>query len=1035
MKNILNIFKTDINNIRKKRAAIVVIVALMILPSMYAWFNILPSWDPYANTEDVAVAVVNNDEGATVEGEPLNVGDEVILSLLDNKSMGWQFVDEEEARDGVENGDYYASIIIPKDFSRKLSSVLDDEPEKPELDYYINEKINAIAPKVTNAGASGIVESIHSGFVKVANEAIFTAFNDIGIELETNRASLERLRDSIYDLEDNLPEIERLLSTADTDLDKVEESVGKANDGVKKAEDISKDAERMSERLEDMLVESDKTVREYVPLVKQDLRIAQTVIQEVPSITRRISQKGADVDQLLNTITDSTEKIDDSRKALQSLADLLESADERLTDDRDFEALINRMNEEYERVDELRQKLEKVTRALATGDHIGTDIVTDINNMAREMEEELHRVIALYEETVIPEIEKAIDKVEDLIQFSVRKIEKVQKGNKALLIVLKAYNIKNKIEQSEFLGTAKEILGNLHEPIDPLMPIIEDANQRDEENSFETTNKKLKPIYDLMNEADEIVLEIEELEDEEVGSDEGEDDAVEDGEIKDKVKEKLKAKLFQRLEEKLVTIDKELEKLLTNDLPKIEEEFANATAKLQDIEKDLTEKLNRLKRAAEVASDITDGLVGIVKDPKETLKVLRSAIDRIEEGQDVISSIIKTSERVQKIFDDGLFLDGVDRIEGLQTDLQTFKGDILRIVDGGRNAKREAGKTLNKLEDKSRELDRAISDMLRFIDRDLMPKYEDASGKASNAIKEGNKILLKASAYFPNIYDLLEQVDEGVGKGKDGLDKANDAFPDAKEKVTDIANRVRILEEKGDLDQIIRLLKNDPSIESEFFSDPLVLNEHSLFPIPNYGSAMAPFFTALALWVGGLILASSLIVDVPNKERYKSYETYFGRILTFWAIGIVQALIVTVGNMVLLKTFVAHKVWFVLFGFFVSIVFMTIIYTLVSVFGNTGKVISIILLVMQLGASGGTFPIQMTPMFFQKIHNFLPFTHALGLFRESIGGIIWPAVMTHLAWLIGYMLLFLFIGIKLKERINKSSDKFLKEARESEIIL
>lgn len=1028
MKNILNIFKTDINNIRKKRAAIVVIVALMILPSMYAWFNILPSWDPYSNTEDVAIAVVNNDEGTTVEGESLNVGDEVILSLLDNKSMGWQFVDEEEASEGVEKGDYYASIVIPKDFSKKLASVLDDEPEKPELDYYINEKINAIAPKVTSKGASGIVESIESGFIKVTNEAIFTAFNDIGVEIETNRLSIENLRDAIYELEENLPEIEMLLSTADQDLEKVEESVGKANDGVKRAEDISRDAERMSERLEDMLDESDKTVREYVPLVKQDLRIAQIVIQEVPSITRRISQKGADVDQLLNTIEDSTTKIDDSREALQSLVELLESADDRLTGDRDFEKLIDRMNEEYERVDELREKLEKVTRALATGDHIGTDIVTDINNMAKEMEKELHRIVELYEDTVIPEIEKAIAQIEQVIQDSIRKLERVKKANKALLITLKAYNLKNTLEQSRFIETAKEMLGNLREPIEPLMSVVEDSTHLEDERAFATTNQHVKPIDDLMNEADDIIEELEELE-------EDSSDGEQDSSIKDDVKEKLKAALFKKLENRLEEIDNRLDKLLTEKMPEVEEEFAAATEKLKEIEEELTDKLNRLKGAAEIASNITEGMVGIVKDPKETLKILRDAIARIEEGQDVMSSIIKTSERIQKIFDDGFFLDGVDRIEGLQTDLQNFKSDVLGIVDRGHNAKQEAGRTLNQIEDKSRELDRSISDMLRFIDRELMPKYEDASGKASNALREGSKILAKAEAYFPSIYDLLKQVDDGVGKGKDGLKEANDVFPEAKEKITDIANRVRTLEEKGDLDQIIRLLKNDPSAESEFFSDPLVLNEHSLFPIPNYGSAMAPFFTALALWVGGLILVSSLIVDVPNKERYKSYETYFGRILTFWAIGIVQAFIVTVGNMVLLKTFVAHKLWFVLFGFFVSIVFVTIIYTLVSVFGNSGKVAAIILLVMQLGASGGTFPIQMTPEFFQKIHNFLPFTHALGLFRESIGGIIWSAVFTHTLWLIGYMLLFLFIGIKLKERINKSSDKFLEEARESEIIL
>ena len=108
MKNVFRIFKTDLVNIRRNKAAIVVIVAVMFLPSLYAWFNILPSWDPYANTSDVKVAIANKDKGTEVKGQTINVGDEIINSLLENKQLGWQFVSEEEAVRGVEQGQYYA---------------------------------------------------------------------------------------------------------------------------------------------------------------------------------------------------------------------------------------------------------------------------------------------------------------------------------------------------------------------------------------------------------------------------------------------------------------------------------------------------------------------------------------------------------------------------------------------------------------------------------------------------------------------------------------------------------------------------------------------------------------------------------------------------------------------------------------------------------------------------------------------------------------------------------------------------------------
>src|SRR5690625_4505738 len=120
MKNILLIAKRDFKNIVSNQAAMIVILALIFLPSLYAWFNIKASWDPYANTEDVMVAISSLDEGAVVQDKEVNIGDEVIVNLSENDELGWTFVSEEEAIKGVEQGEYYAAIVIPEDFSEKL---------------------------------------------------------------------------------------------------------------------------------------------------------------------------------------------------------------------------------------------------------------------------------------------------------------------------------------------------------------------------------------------------------------------------------------------------------------------------------------------------------------------------------------------------------------------------------------------------------------------------------------------------------------------------------------------------------------------------------------------------------------------------------------------------------------------------------------------------------------------------------------------------------------------------------------------------
>ena len=164
------------------------------------------------------------------------------------------------------------------------------------------------------------------------------------------------------------------------------------------------------------------------------------------------------------------------------------------------------------------------------------------------------------------------------------------------------------------------------------------------------------------------------------------------------------------------------------------------------------------------------------------------------------------------------------------------------------------------------------------------------------------------------------------------------------------------------------------------------MEETKLFPVPNYGSGMSPFYTTLALWVGGTLLISLLTTNAKPLEEGKeitAVEEYFGKGLTFITVAIIQGLVATVGDVVLLKVYAVHPVLFVLSGIFISIVFVTIIYTLVSVFGDVGKAVAIIFLVLQVAASGGTFPVEVMSDFFKMIHPFLPFKYAIEIPKNT----------------------------------------------------
>src|SRR5699024_11923811 len=121
---------------------------------LYAWLNIYASWDPYGQTDRIPVAIVNEDEGETVRGEDIDVGGDLVDTLKGDDTMDWQFIEQEEAMDEVEKGDLFATVIIPKNFSKNLGSVIQEQPEKATVKYYGYEKLKAIAPKKTEKTAS-----------------------------------------------------------------------------------------------------------------------------------------------------------------------------------------------------------------------------------------------------------------------------------------------------------------------------------------------------------------------------------------------------------------------------------------------------------------------------------------------------------------------------------------------------------------------------------------------------------------------------------------------------------------------------------------------------------------------------------------------------------------------------------------------------------------------------------------------------------------------------------------------------------------
>lgn len=731
MKNSWNIFSTDAKNISRNWVAAILIGGLILLPSLYAWFNIEASWDPYGQTDQIPIGIVNEDSGAMVRDQKINVGDDLVSELKNNDTMDWQFNNREEAIDKVEYGDYFAVIVIPENFSENLGTVISDHPEKASVEYYVNEKINAIAPKITDKGASVIVEQISSNFISTVNGTIFDMFNKLGIELEKDLPDINKFEDYVFKMEENLPEIHQLMTESLDDANRAQSIIDKAQGLLPEAEQITNNGVQTIDETTGFLTKAENRLNEMAPKIKQDLKKAQTTANDINDFIQEVQSSNVDFSN-------------------------------------------------------------------------GEQIKKQLDN---RVSESIDRIAA---------VESALLQLKKMNQNS------------------------------------------------------SDGNDGQSENTDSNTDKQNQVI----------------------------DEALQD------------------LETMRITL----------------QEAQNNAGKLDTF----------------------------IKDKKEE-----------------VDSVLANLEEL-------------------------------------------SGNTANR-----------VGDFIKEYNENIEPTVLGEINNAEKTLANAKSILTDIKTTIPEVEKILGRTEGNIGEGQDILKYMLGEYPYVYDKVNQLADRIREIQGETDINEIIELLQNNPEAERGFFAEPVKLNKNELFPIPNYGSGMTPFYTVLAIWVGALLLISLLTTDVRNPENLTTREMYFGKLFTFLSIGFLQTLIVTLGDIFIVDAYIVHPVWFILFGLLASLVFMIIVYTLISVFGDVGKAMAIILLVLQIAGAGGTYPVVLLPEFFQAINPLLPFTYAIDLMREAVGGIVWARVYHDLIFLSLFGLGFILFGAFLKKPINKQTHKLMKKSKES----
>lgn len=712
MNNIFKIYKDDIKKIFTNYAALIVFIALSILPSLYAWFNIKASWDPYGKeaTSQIKIGVVNKDKGAELKGEFKNIGNQIIDQLKENDVMGWQFVSEKEAVKAVEEGSYYAMITIPEEFSENILSLITDDIKKGKIIYTVNEKVNAIAPKITVKGATAVQENVNKTVIETVSDIVLSTAKDLGIEVEGQLPKLDNLYDKLVEIQSKFKDLYETTDLAYDGVNKVADLVTNLQNDIPLITDTLNSTKGLATNLIDFITTSQGEINNIAPTIKTDIGLVKDLADEVSSY----------VDVVINAIN--------------------------------------------------------------TGSENANVLLGNLNTKVSGLRDYLTSIRVLVE----------------------------------------------KINGHSQNGALSDVLNNLI-----------------------TAENTLNQLY--------------------------------------------------------------------NEIESIKNSLANG-------------------------------------------------------------NLIDTS-----------------KLENAKTVLN----DVSNI----------AGNLYEK------------------FDTEILGNINTILNTANDSAKSALEILQRAQDKLPKVEEILTTVSALCNKGNEGIKYAKDNLPRAEEIVNEVTSKVAKIKDSSDLKDLLKLIANNVEERSNYLTSPVELEENSLYPMRNYGTAMTPFYSVLALWVGMTLLVSMFSVEAHGE--YNHMEVYFGKLLLFLTIGMTQALIVSLGDLYLLKIYCVNPALFVTGILFTSVVFVAIVYSLVSVFGNVGKVTAIILLVLQVAGSGGTFPIQLTPKFFQIINPFLPFTYAISFAREAIGGVVQSVLVKDIVIMLIYIVVSILISIFLKKPINNLLSGFTKKFHES----
>ena len=421
------------------------------------------------------------------------------------------------------------------------------------------------------------------------------------------------------------------------------------------------------------------------------------------------------------------------------------------------------------------------------------------------------------------------------------------------------------------------------------------------------------------------------------------------------------------------------------------------------------------KRASDMR-DVQDNILAVERDVEGSNlpeKLKAELVQKIDIVANTVGNVANQQELLAKHLSDAA--------ASLETGAADARAKAQAVKDGIAGAKGNIGGVKDSynatLKQQISDLSDAVADVARRgsdMADDLGATVTDLSHAASalsDDLAGAHEVLAGASADLVSAADDLQRL-------KEGLDTA----------VT-----------SGDLDRVRELIGSDPAALADALAAPVALDRQAVYHIKNYGSAMAPFYTTLSIWVAGIVLAAMLKANVDEADvkalgNPRLHELYLGRYAFFALLAFAQATLVCAGDLLFFGIQCEHPFQFMLVGWLAGFVFSNMIYTLTVSFGDIGKAIAVVLLVMQVAGSGGTFPIEMTADFFQAVYPFLPFTHAINAMHAAMAGAYGMEFWIELGTLSLYLIPSLALGLVFRRPVIRANRWIIEKLEETKLM-